>query len=226
MKEALFDSWTEQYDQWFETPGGVFVRKYEADLLLRLLNPQAGEHILDVGCGTGIFTQDVLGLGSRVTGIDLSFAMLAKARDRGGRDFNAACSNMCALPFADQTFDRAFSMTAIEFVEDISIPLQELQRVTKKGGCLVVTTLNKLSPWAVRREKEGREGHSLFSHAYFRTPDDMRKLVKGPCTVKTAVHFMKDSPVADIPGIENEGMKRNLQTGALLAVQWQNGFWK
>ncbi len=222
VKETVFDSWIEQYDEWFTTPTGLYVHQYEADLLLELLDPRPGEHILDVGCGTGIFTRDVSARGVRVTGMDLSFGMLAKAAEQGSGDFSAVCGNMRALPFADQTFDRAFSMTAIEFVEEISIPLQELHRVTKKGGCLVVATLNALSPWAVQRQKKAQKGHSLFSHAYFRTPDAIRSLVNSPCTVKTAVHFRKDTPVADIPEIERKGASAGLETGALLAVQWHN----
>ena len=60
MATALFDTWPDRYDSWFATPIGRLVRLYEARLLLAFLEPQPGERILDVGCGTGIFTDDVL----------------------------------------------------------------------------------------------------------------------------------------------------------------------
>ena len=78
MKTALFDTWTEKYDSWFETPTGQYVKRYESALLLDLLTPQPGDMILDAGCGTGIFTQDVIKQGAKVTGMDLSAPMGGK----------------------------------------------------------------------------------------------------------------------------------------------------
>ena len=118
MATALFDTWTDRYDLWFATPIGQLVRWYEAELLLTFLEPQPGERILDVGCGTGIFTADVLKSGAWVTGIDLSASMLSRAVTRGGEQFVGLCADMCDMPFSDNSFDRAFSMTAIEFVAD------------------------------------------------------------------------------------------------------------
>ena len=79
MTTTLFDKWTDRYDCWFETQCGILVKQYESELLLKLLNPLSGEKILDVGCGTGVFTIDVMALGSRITGIDISEPMLRKA---------------------------------------------------------------------------------------------------------------------------------------------------
>ena len=221
MKTSLFDSWTEKYDNWFATPTTQFVKKYELELLLQLLNPQPGEEILDAGCGTGIFTEDVAQMGAKVTGMDISLPMLAKgAVQLKNMNFSPICGDMCALPFCDKSFDKAFSMTAIEFIEDASGVIKELNRVVKKGGCIVVTTLNSRSPWAERREEKGRSGHSLFSNISFRSPADMRLLIPDGGVVTTAIHFDKDSDVEDIPRIEAEGNKLQLETGAFLAAQW------
>ncbi len=218
----LFDNWTEQYDRWFTTPTGRLVKQYESELLLELLDPQPGEQILDVGCGTGIFTVDVLERGAGLTGIDLSMPMVGVAVQRFQAErFDGLCADMCKLPFADASFDRVFSMTAIEFVEDGVGAIAELERVTRPGGTIVATTLNSLSPWAEQRREKGRQGHSLFAHAVFRSPDDMRALVKRPCICATAIHFSKDTHADDIPAIESKGQLEKLDNGALLAVQWQ-----
>ena len=55
-----------------------FVFKYGEDLI-SMLAPQAGERILDLGCGTGHLTQQISLTGARVTGIDSSAAMIDKA---------------------------------------------------------------------------------------------------------------------------------------------------
>lgn len=223
MTAAIFDTWTEKYDRWFDTPQGRFVKAYESRLLLDLLRPMPGEQILDAGCGTGIFTEDVLNQGAAVTGADLSLPMLQGAvRRTDGNAFSCTRADICALPFPDNSFDKAFSMTAIEFVADAQKVIAELGRVTVPGGIIVVTTLNRLSPWAEKRTRKAKQGHDLFRSIYFRSPDEMRALVPETAVVETAIHFSKNDPVADIPGIEETGRKDTPETGAFLAVRWCN----
>jgi ubiquinone/menaquinone biosynthesis C-methylase UbiE len=220
-KARLFDEWPEKYDQWFETPIGTLVKKYENQLLLDLLQPRRGEMILDVGCGTGVFTLNILGLGTRVIGLDISQPMLVRASQKTGKyPFRGVAGDMRFLPFADECFDKVVSMTALEFTADGKGAVSELFRVTRKGGVVVVTTLNSLSPWAVRRNKAADRGHSLFEQMIFRSPDDLRALAPVDGTVKTAVHFLKDDDPQRAPGIERDGQKQGLDTGAFVAARW------
>jgi ubiquinone/menaquinone biosynthesis C-methylase UbiE len=200
---------------------GQLVRWYEAELLLKFLEPLPGEHILDVGCGTGIFTDDVLKSGAQVTGVDLSASMLHRAVDRGGKQFSGLCADMCALPFGDNSFDRVFSMTAIEFVADGATAIRELNRVVKPGGRVVVTSLNSLSPWAKQRlQKVASHGHSLFEQVTFRSPKEMQALIPYTCETKTAIHFTRQEAIDRVEVLEQQGMEQNLETGAFLAVCW------
>ena len=219
--DKLFDEWPEKYDRWFETPIGALVKKYENELLLELLQPGPQEMILDVGCGTGIFTLSILGFGTRITGLDISYPMLKRAELKvKGFPFRAVAGDMRFLPFADGCFDKVVSMTALEFIEDGRAAVKDLLRVTKKGGVVVVTTLNSLSPWADRRKKAAGRGHSIFQQMIFRSPDDMRALVPMDATVKTAIHFLKEDDPQRAPEIEHEGQKRGLDTGAFVAARW------
>jgi len=111
-------------------------------------------------------------------------------------------------------------MTALEFIEDAKPVVFELNRVTKKGGTIVLTTLNSKSPWAERRLKAGKEGHDLFQEIFFRSPDEMRSLVPASSFVKTAIHFQKEDCLSDIPEIEQQGKENHSEKGAFLAVQW------
>jgi ubiquinone/menaquinone biosynthesis C-methylase UbiE len=131
----LFDDWAEYYDAWFETPIGALVREYEAAAVLDLVRPAGGEGILDAGCGTGVFTIDLLQAGARVTGLDLSEPMLAAAEKKLHEyPFTAVPGDMLALPFPDGRFDKAVSITALEFIRDGRAAVDELFRVTRPGG--------------------------------------------------------------------------------------------
>lgn len=220
-KKKLFDEWPEEYDRWFTTPIGGLVKKYESELLLSLLNPAPGEIILDAGCGTGVFTLDILSRGPNVIGLDVSLPMLNRAGEKTRRYwFRMVLGDMLNLPFPEKSFDRVISVTALEFVEDAEGAFRELFRVTKRGGCIVVATLNSLSPWASRRKMEAKEKQTIFEKAIFRSPDELRSLAPVEGVIKTAIHFQKEDRPDIAPEIEDEGRKRGRDTGALVAARW------
>jgi ubiquinone/menaquinone biosynthesis C-methylase UbiE len=221
-KDKLFDEWPETYDRWFTMPIGSLVKQYESELILDLLKPAPGELILDAGCGTGIFTSDILAAGSQVCGLDLSLPMLLRAKEKAGRSsFDVVAGDILTLPFPGEIFDKVVSITALEFVADGRAAMNELFRVTRRGGCIVVATLNSLSPWATRRKEEARKGHVLFEKAFFRSPDEMLSLAPVRGIAKIAIHFQKDDDPRIASEIESEGRRKDLNTGAFVAVRWQ-----
>jgi ubiquinone/menaquinone biosynthesis C-methylase UbiE len=218
----LFNEWPEAYDRWFTTPIGSLVKKYEIELILNLLGPKQGEIILDAGCGTGIFTLDILSSGSKVIGLDLSLPMLKQAEKKvKGYPLQMVLADMLKLPFPESSFDKAVSVTAIEFIEDGKAAVSELFRVTKRGGRVVVATLNSLSPWACHRRAEAKGRHSIFEKAIFRSPDELRSLGCTEGVVKTGIHFQKEDDPKKAVEIEQEGTRKNLNTGAFVAVRWE-----
>jgi ubiquinone/menaquinone biosynthesis C-methylase UbiE len=218
----IFDEWPEKYDQWFGTPIGRLVKEYESQLLTEVISPERGERILDVGCGTGIFTLDLLTAGCRVTGVELSLPMLRRAgRKATGSLFQLVQGDMRTLPFTDAVFDKTVSVTAIEFLDDAEAGVAELMRVTKPGGVVVVASLNSLSPWASRRKAAAEAGHTLFKHARFRSPAEICDLVQLPALIRTAIHFQKEDDPDRAREMERDGEARGLDTGAFLLVRWE-----
>jgi ubiquinone/menaquinone biosynthesis C-methylase UbiE len=221
-KPELFDPWPEKYDQWFTTPIGALVKRYEVELILDLLNPRSGETVLDAGCGTGVFTLDILSFGTHVTGIDISLPMLLRAVKKSKEySFQAVLADMSNLPFLDNAFDKVVSITALEFIADAKGAVEELFRVTRKGGYIVMATLNRLSSWADRRRAEAKKGHSLFKKAIFRSPDELLSMTPVNGVVRTAIHFGKDENPDHAPAIELEGQRKSFKTGAFVAARWQ-----
>jgi ubiquinone/menaquinone biosynthesis C-methylase UbiE len=217
----IFDHWAKKYDQWFETPMGRLIKGYESKLIFRMLAPEPGELILDAGCGTGIFTEDIIETGARVVGLELAFDMLRRAVTKcSGQTFHSVIGDIQRLPFADASFNKAISITAIEFIQDARRAVEELFRVTKPGGCIVVATLNSLSPWAQRRKEAAQKGHPLFKHAIFRSPDEIKNLSPVEGIVKTAIHFEKNDDPDVARKIEKSGSEKGLNTGAFLAARW------
>jgi ubiquinone/menaquinone biosynthesis C-methylase UbiE len=218
----LFDEWPDKYDRWFKTPIGLLVKEYERNLILDLLAPCPGELILDAGCGTGVFTLDILSQRSMIVGLDLSLPMLRHARERmRERSFCPIWADMSNLPFHDQSFHKAVSITALEFIPDGRTAVAELFRVTKRGGVIVVATLNSLSPWAIRRNEEAKKGHPIFSRAIFRSPEDLRALAPMEGVIRTAIHFPKEASPEEAVRVELDGAAKGSQTGAFVAVRWK-----
>jgi len=217
----LFDDWPETYDQWFATPIGRLVKKHEGELLLDLIKPKPGDLILDAGCGTGVFTLDLLHFGCPIIGIDLSMPMLLRAKQKAhGYPFRIVRADLLSLPFSENSFDKVISVTALEFIEDGRRAIEELFRVTKRGGSLVVATLNSLSPWALQRKAEARQKHTIFEQAIFRSPEELLSLTPIRGETRTAIHFRKEENPELAPEIEQEGYERGLKTGAFVAVRW------
>ncbi|MGQ9512012.1 class I SAM-dependent methyltransferase [Thermodesulfitimonas sp.] len=174
-KVALFDAYARSYDAWFTTPRGQLVWEIERRLLFSFLRPQPGEEILDAGCGTGLLTKELAACGASVTGIDISPAMLAVAREktRGFRNVVLAQADVTALPLPSNAFHGVVCFTVLEFVPRPEEALREMWRVLKPGGRMVLGVLNALSPWAW-----GRVGRGVFAYARFYSYREMRLLIK------------------------------------------------
>jgi ubiquinone/menaquinone biosynthesis C-methylase UbiE len=218
----IFNDWPEKYDQWFETPIGRLIKGYENELIFRMLRPSLGETILDAGCGTGVFTTTICETGAGVVGLELSRPMLVRAALKEmSNPLLSVQGDMRGLPFADDIFEKAMSITALEFIEEAEAAVEEMFRVTKPGGIIVVATLNSLSPWADRRQEKGKKGHPIFRHTIFRSPEEMAALSPVQGSIQTAIHFKKDDDLERAQEIEMEGRKKGLNTGAFVAARWK-----
>jgi trans-aconitate methyltransferase len=122
--------------QTWDTAAYAATGRFVADLaggVVELLAPQAGEAILDLGCGDGALTEKIAATGAVVTGADASAAMVAAARVRG---LNVHKVNATEMWF-DGEFDAAFSNAALHWMPDAEAVLAAVHRALKPGGRFV-----------------------------------------------------------------------------------------
>ena len=101
--------------------------------VVKLLSPQPGQRILDLGCGDGALTERIMQLGGDVLGVDASPEMVAAAQQRG---VTARVIDGHQLPF-DHEFDAVFSNAALHWMLDPQAVLAGVKRALKPGGRFV-----------------------------------------------------------------------------------------
>ncbi|MQA65833.1 MAG: methyltransferase domain-containing protein [Alphaproteobacteria bacterium] len=101
--------------------------------VLRLVAPRAGEHILDLGCGDGALTAELVAAGAKVTGVDASPAQVAAARARG---LDAREMAGDTLTFTGE-FDAVFSNAALHWMRRPDAVVSRVFRALRPGGRFV-----------------------------------------------------------------------------------------
>ncbi len=102
-------------------------------------NPEGGK-ALDLGCGTGRFSQPMANrMGLAVTGADSSAEMLAKARQKDSdSEVNWMLADASALPFPDSSFDLVFMSHVLHHVDSPLTVLKECQKVLVNSGVVLI----------------------------------------------------------------------------------------
>lgn len=120
-----------------------------------LLPAVEGQHVLDAGCGAGVYAAELADRGAEVTGVDLSEAMLAEARERvPDATFRRAdlAEGLDGLPA--NSVDVVLCQHVFSHLPALSTPLAEFARVLRPGGTLVVSTHNPVHDYVVVRDGE------------------------------------------------------------------------
>ncbi len=102
-----------------------------------------GAAVLDVGCGSGLFFQEIASKARIVVGIDLSKKLLLKAKQHERENFFVLQADADYLPLVNGFFDAVFSFTVLQNMPKPSETLAEVKRVTKPEGKVVLTGLKK-----------------------------------------------------------------------------------
>jgi len=165
--ESVFDSYTVEYDEWFERNKSAYLSELE---LLRAVMPKYGRG-LEVGIGTGKFAAP-LAVGF---GIDPSKNMLEMARNSGSK---VAIARGEQIPFRDGVFDYVLLMVTICFVDDPNRVIEESRRVITDGGMIVIGIIDRDS-WLGRLYLAKKDKSKFYRKARFFSVGEVIELLNG-----------------------------------------------
>ncbi|HON33754.1 MAG: class I SAM-dependent methyltransferase [Thermovirgaceae bacterium] len=219
---SVFDDHAKSYDEWYTTPIGKWIDEIETRCAFGLLEPRSGMKILDAGCGTGNFSLKLARLGCAVTGVDLSGEMLAIAIEKAeaeSLEVKFLSMDIKTLEFDDGAFDAVVSMAALEFIQNPLDAAEEMFRVVRKGGRLVIGTINRLSPWGELYMEIGRRSDSVYRHARFLSLEEMSRFrPENLASTKECLFFRPENYVDNSHPGEDHGPAEPGRGGFLCAM--------
>lgn len=127
---------------WQQVPSGSEPPDYELRRRFLLDQVQAGDRVLDVGCGDGSFASDLVVAGAVVVGLDVAEEPLRRARARDAALDLRLIDADEEWSLANSSFDVVWAGETIEHVADTGLWLSEVRRVLVPGGLLLLSTPN------------------------------------------------------------------------------------
>jgi ubiquinone/menaquinone biosynthesis C-methylase UbiE len=129
---------------------------YDRPVVQSLVGDIRGARVLEAGCGTGVYTEWLIGKGASIVGIDANENMMrfAQERNKSGAEFVLANLEEPLVFLKDGEFDGIVSALTITYLRDLRSVFSEFGRVLKPGGWFVLST-----------------EHPFFSYRYHKIED-------------------------------------------------------
>ncbi len=144
---SMYDAFAEDFLD--HATDGAYNAHYDRPAVLAVLGAVRDLDVLDLGCGPGLYAQELLGRGARrVVGVDASTEMVRLARRRVPQaTFHRQDLQEPLSWAAGDEFDAAVMPLVIHHLDDRVSALREVARVLRPGGRLVVSTVHPTSDW-------------------------------------------------------------------------------
>lgn len=129
-------------------------------------------HVLEIGCGTGLFTRELARTDNTIVAIDISEALITKARERvSSVNVNFIVGNAYKTKLKSGSFDFIVGSSSLHHLE-VDSALKEFNRILKPGGKMIFTEPNMMNPQVALIKNvpsiKRRAGDSPDETAFFR----------------------------------------------------------
>lgn len=163
-------------------PREIFWKKH-----LDSLNIKKGKNLLDLGCGQGVFlARLVREYGVKGTGVDISKKSIEFAnKTYSNKSLKFINSDINKLPFRSSCFDYVVSFDVLEHIKDQEKAVNEMVRVLKKGGKILIYTLNRNYEFTLDSLWE-KMGFDIFARAMHK-----KELLVNPDRLKESLVKLK-----------------------------------
>lgn len=147
-KEQVKDFYNQdsnEYDKRWLKRGGKKTAESQKRIISALIENWSEKQILELGCGSGRFSTQVIPIGGKTVLLDIAYQMLLVTRAKVSKtpyEFNGTNGSAYGLPFSDASFDASYSINVFNHFDNPISALMEINRVLKDKGLFLVNFAN------------------------------------------------------------------------------------
>jgi len=210
-----YDRWAEIYDG-EDNPLVALEERETAPLLEEV----AGLEIADIGCGTGRKSLALAAAGARVTGLDFSEGMLARARAKPGAEGVRFVVHDITrpLPLPDRGFDGVTCCLVLDHIDDVVALFAELGRIVRPDGFVLVTVMHPamMLRGVQARFTDPRTGAKVLPRS---VPNQIADYIMGAVRAGLQIRAMSEHAVDDALAVRSPCAARYLGWPMLLVLR-------
>ena len=162
MSREHWERESSNWAEWARRPDFDAYWKY-SQAFFELL-PSPGWRTLEVGCGEGRVSRDLVKRGHRVTGLDTSQTLIHLAKD-ADQQSSYLRADAAALPLASESFDLVVFYNSLMDVDDMELSVREAARVLHRGGAMCACVTHPIAD-AGRYESEDSDARFIIEGTY------------------------------------------------------------
>jgi ubiquinone/menaquinone biosynthesis C-methylase UbiE len=164
--QARYDEFAEWYEQWiYGTPPLIAAQD-------GLLPAVTGDRVLDIACGQGRMSRHLASPAANVTGVDISTAMLSRARAAGSESITYICADITRdrTWWDGRPFDGCTCEMALMDIDDLPAALAAVTAVLRPGGWFAASIVHPCLPGSERGASSWPPGQGYECEGWWTSP--------------------------------------------------------